>query len=262
MIREFRKAKAGKVAATSDDVAEREREAIQTSLSGTNLASQYQECLSVVAGFEQFLNKNTRPTARRFYIYLKVFFTFKFSANVSWREKYRELNSAMASSGIPQVERESIFYTVFMSRKWNSSLGALLQCRFRNYSFAALLRLARVMEKQRRQSDKRLSVRKLVAYTGAALAFLLQVTPEVIVKDLGWNYLDYQRAAFWVTVGIAAYVILIVVMAQTLWEFIWQRRSTHERLLSVLEYMSASRIAQRISTQRKGKKNKRIGIKS
>lgn len=220
---------------TPEEIVAAERMAIERSFEEINLSGQYRDCLNVIASFDSFQRKYGQPSLRRFFIYIRTLLAFKAPKNIDSREKYRQLNSEMVIRAIPEAVRKDVFCTVLMSRGWNQGLSALLQHRFPDYSFMSLLKLARIIEKQRQQDDKKISVRKVMAYTGAALAFLLQITPEVVVRDIGLNYPDYQRVAFWATFVIASYIIVVLVLIQALWEFFYQPRAVEKRLLDVLE---------------------------
>lgn len=122
-------------------------------------------------------------------------------------------------------------------------LSLLFEKQFPNYAYAEILTWCKALRRQRREDERLIPLAKAIAYIGAALGFLLNVTPKAVVDRIGWDYQTYQLVAFWEVIALMFFVLVAILVIRFSEIRLYGSRRANNETITLLIYTLARRAA-------------------
>jgi hypothetical protein len=177
-----------------------------------NLNAQYDEVVVKLTEYSQF---SRRISQRLFHLKsMKILFKFSIRYNREFMKRDRlTLKNLGVSSEIARLlatpeEVEDSKFQIMLSIYPDDSLSRYLESEFPNFDFDKLSKLHQIQ--LGKYVKNRLSVKNVLGMVFGVGSLILQFTPKPVVESFQCNYDSFQIAVFWITLGVVAYVGIVI----------------------------------------------------
>jgi len=201
-----------------------------------NLQAQYDQIVSYLNEYQQFI-RSFKPRV------LKMLFRSTREYNQlnkkAWKtmwhfdplsEKTLDTTRNAVNALATADERASVFFRVATSEYPTDALSDSLKQEFPAFSFEKL----RKLHDSKQSQLARFNVRQVFGVTFATSTLILKSVPKSVVERAGIAYDTFEFIVFWVTVGLAAYILLALLPS---WLKYSRARKKNQRVGEILEYI-------------------------
>ncbi len=198
---------------------------------------QYDQVVSYLADYGKFVRRINRRVAPMMFTSPREYSRLNTETwKTLWRLdplSERTLNAARlaVSACANDEERKHLFFSIATSDYPTDALSDGLKKQFDSFNFEKLKKI----HDSKQNQLARFSAKQILGVIFAASALILKSVPKIVVESL-WgigSYDDFEKNVFYVTVGLAAYILLVLLPS---WIKYGRAKRTNQRVGDILEY--------------------------
>ena len=201
-----------------------------------NLQAQYDEVTSYLEEYRKFVQTITPRLAPRMLKSVREYYQFsKKYWQSAWRfdplsEKSQDMIKYMVLASATEEEKQNAFYDVATSDYPTDALSDALKARFPTFSFEKIKKL----HDSKQTQLARFKISQVLGVVMTASALLFKSVPKSVVESRGYDYSDFEGLVFWITVFVAGYLFLSLLLP---WMKYQRARNRSRRVGEILEYV-------------------------